>query len=100
MRRFVTIAFAGIFVVTSPVLAAPRARDAAEPVAGDQDQMVCKKFTKTGTLAGSYRTCKTKGEWERERANIRQMNVSNSCATSGQSGAVNPVPGQGNTWDC
>ena len=68
--------------------AAPPARgDAPETAAGSPDQVVCKRFPTTGTLAGSYRTCKTKGEWARERDNLRQFNVANSCRALGEGGA-------------
>jgi hypothetical protein len=54
-------------------------RDQPENAAGNPDKIVCKRFAETGSLVKSYRTCQTKREWERERDNIRQSNVSNSC---------------------
>jgi hypothetical protein len=85
-----------------PAQAAPRpAVDAPETAAGSPDKIVCKTFTRIGSLADRYRTCKTKSEWARERDNLRQSRVTDSCATRGQmGGSVNPVPGQGNTFDC
>jgi hypothetical protein len=44
--------------------------------------MVCKSFLRTGTLADRYRTCKTKGEWERERDNLRELDRAYSCRMS------------------
>ncbi|MFL6843254.1 MAG: hypothetical protein ACJ8ER_00040 [Allosphingosinicella sp.] len=83
MSRLALIALACL--VVAPASAAPRPRgDAPETAAGDRDQIVCKRFPKTGTLAGSYRTCKAKWEWERERQNLRQFNVANSCRTAGE----------------
>ncbi len=41
--------------------------------------MVCKTFTRVGTLADRYRTCKTKAEWERERTNLRDLDRSYGC---------------------
>jgi hypothetical protein len=74
------------FLVAAADAAPPARGDAPETAAGDRDQIVCKRFTKTGTLAGSYRTCKTKWEWERERQNLRQFNVANSCRKIGEGG--------------
>lgn len=87
MNRAVVFASAAMIAATSPVLAAPPAEDAPERAADDRDKVICKRFVKTGTLAGRYRTCKTKWEWERERENIRQMNVSDSCRDRGNGGA-------------
>lgn len=45
-----------------------------------RDKIICKKFLETGSLVKGYRTCKTRDEWERERANIRQnTGNANSC---------------------
>ena len=47
-----------------------------------RDKVICKKFLETGSLVKGYRTCKTRDEWERERANIRQnTGNANSCMT-------------------
>ena len=46
------------------------------------DKMICKRFTRIGTLAGHYRTCKTKREWDREHANIRSAGQSGYCGPS------------------
>jgi hypothetical protein len=67
----------------SSAQAAP-AGDAPESAAGARDKVVCKRFLRTGSLVDSYRTCKTKGEWERERDNVRQFGVSDSCARRGE----------------
>jgi hypothetical protein len=86
---------------TSAQSAPRRATDAPEPVAGNPDKMVCKRFVRIGSLVDSYRTCKTKGEWQRERDNLRQSSLSDSCGRRGETGGgVNPVPGGGNTFDC
>jgi hypothetical protein len=65
------------------VEAAPRrAVDAAEKAAGNPDKVVCKRFTQVGSLVASYRTCKTKREWERERDNLRTQNYSTPCRSA------------------
>jgi hypothetical protein len=80
MPRLVTIAFVCGLASASAAQAAPRSGvDAPERAAGNPDKVVCKKFLKTGSLADSYRTCKTKREWERERDNVRTVNWSSPC---------------------
>ncbi len=101
MHRIVALALACGLAVGPSAQAAPRqAVDAPEGAAGNPDKIVCKRFVRIGSLVDGYRTCKTKKEWERERENARQFKVSDSCATRGQFASVNPIPGQGNTWDC
>lgn len=59
-------------------------RTASSDSVGPSDEMICRRFLRTGTLADYYRTCKTRGEWERERRNIRQgLSVSDSCRNTG-----------------
>lgn len=59
--------------------------DAAEKSADPRDKMICKRFIETGSLVRGYRTCKTKAEWDRERANINQTNTGvGGCARMGQ----------------
>ena len=43
----------------------------AESSATSPDKMICRRFTETGSLVSSYKTCKTRREWEMERENIR-----------------------------
>jgi hypothetical protein len=85
MPRILTIAFACALVSAAAAQSAPRSADAPEKAADARDKIVCKRFVKTGSLADSYRTCKTKWEWERERDNVRQVNWSSPCK-SGESG--------------
>ena len=61
----------GLVSATS-VQSAPRhSVDAGERAAGNPDKIVCKRFVRIGSLVDGYRTCKTKKEWERERATTR-----------------------------
>jgi hypothetical protein len=82
MPRFVAIACTGLLVIGTPAPAAPHRADAPETAAGSPDKMVCKTFTRTGTLADRYRTCKTKAEWETERTNLRELDRSYGCRMS------------------
>jgi hypothetical protein len=56
-----------------------RPRDAAEKAADRSDKVICKRFTKTGSLVDSVRVCKTKGEWQRDRDNLRNSAASGAC---------------------
>lgn len=90
MSRISTVIFASCLIGGTAVQAAPRAGvDAPEKAAGNPDKVVCKRFVKIGSLVDGYRTCKTKGEWERERDNLRQVNWSNPCK-SAESGTCEP----------
>lgn len=102
MHRLITLTAACVLAASTAAQSAPRqANDSPETAAGNPDKIVCKRFTRIGSLVDGYRTCKTKREWETERENLRQAKISDSCASRGQvGGSVNPIPGQGNTWDC
>jgi hypothetical protein len=102
MKRFFAAAVVCILAAAPAAQAAPRQGvDAPEGAAGNPDKIVCKRFTRIGSLVDGYRTCKTKKEWQRERDNLRQVNISDSCATRGQiGGSVSPIPGNQNTFDC
>ncbi len=60
--------------------------DAPERSADAGSKMVCKRFNETGSLVRTYKTCKTKAEWQRERDNVRSGSVANSCRLSGTVG--------------
>jgi len=80
MPRLVTIALVCGLAGASAAHSAPRrGADAPEGAAGNPEKMVCKTFTRIGTLADRYRTCKTKAEWERERTNLRDLDRSYGC---------------------
>lgn len=75
-------------VQTAPATPVPVKSDASAPErsADAGSKMVCKRFAETGSLVRSYKTCKTKAEWQRERDNIRSGSVANSCRMSGVTG--------------
>ena len=67
-----------LILIALAVLAAPnsgeqstRKADAAEQSTDAQDKMICKRFVDTGSLVRGTRVCKTKHEWELDRAQIR-----------------------------
>jgi hypothetical protein len=86
MSRLWIPALAGLLVAGSTAVAGPHKADNPENAAGGRDKVICKRFVKTGSLVDGYRTCKTKWEWERERENIRQFGVSDSCSKRGEGG--------------
>ena len=61
--------------------------DRPERASDPNNRMVCKRFIRTGSLVDGYRECKTKWEWQRERDDRRQMNVSDSCRDRANGGA-------------
>lgn len=75
MRR---IAIALIALTTLGAGQAPT--DAPERSAGPLDKMICKRFMRTGSLVASYRTCKTKRQWDIERDARKMYSVSDGCA--------------------
>lgn len=100
MNRFVTLTIACVLGASTAAAAAPQPADAPEQPADPNEKIVCKTFTRIGTLASRYRTCKTKGEWQRERDNLRQVNISDSCRSRGSGGPASPMPGSPGTYDC
>ncbi len=66
--------------IADPEASKPLKREVAERSADAGDKMLCKRFPKTGTLAGGERICKTKRDWERERDAARQWGGSGSTS--------------------
>lgn len=87
MHRATAVAVAFVLASVSAAESAPREANTSERAADPRDKMVCKRFVKTGSLVDGYRTCKTKGEWDRERDNVRQFSVSDSCRLRGEPSA-------------
>lgn len=88
MVVFLSVALLAVGPVAVPTPAAtPRPTQVAERSADPRDKMICKRFLETGSLVRGYRTCKTKGEWERERDNIRAAGGGgDSCRNRGNGG--------------
>ena len=100
MNRFIAATLAGVLAASTAAEAAPRRADSPEQPSDPNDKIVCKTFTRIGSLADRDRTCKTKGEWQRERDNLRQVNVTDSCRSRQGGMAGSPVPGSPATYDC
>jgi hypothetical protein len=100
MNRFIALAAVGVMAVSAVAEAAPRRADSIEQPSDPGDKIVCKRFVRIGSLVDAYRTCKTKAEWQRERDNIRQVNISDSCRSRALAPPGTPAPGSPGTYDC
>lgn len=79
MRRIFTLVVAGFFAIGAAAEARPPAANGSGQSAAPKDKVICKRFTRIGSLVDSYRTCKTKSEWDRERENLQQVNWASPC---------------------
>ncbi|WP_010186257.1 hypothetical protein [Sphingomonas sp. PAMC 26605] len=58
-----------------------------KPAASAPDKPVCKQFPITGSLVGSKKICKTRREWDDERAQLRASGTGfDACANGGVGG--------------
>lgn len=73
MHRFTVLAL--LLAVAAPAAQA-KTKDAPEKAVDAADKVICKRFTKTGSLVDSERVCKTKAEWQRDRDELRSINQS------------------------
>jgi hypothetical protein len=81
MHHVMISCLATALFVTGAANAAATKRAQSTKASASGDKVSCKRFTRTGSLVDSYKTCKTNREWDRERANLR---------TAGQSGYCGP----------
>lgn len=79
MSRFVTILLGCALAMASQAQAGSTNTNENEQAAASRDKVICKRFAKTGSLVATYKTCKTKWEWDRERENLRQSSSSTAC---------------------
>ncbi|WP_293974088.1 hypothetical protein [Sphingomonas sp.] len=68
-----------ILLALPALTAATLPRDEPERAADSADKVVCKRFIRTGSLIDGYRVCKTKAQWEHDRANIRVLSTIDGC---------------------
>lgn len=81
-----TLLFLALVPATA-MAAAPRSElDRPEAAAGRHDQVICKRFTEIGSLIASRKICRTKRDWENERANLSMRDPIGSCAGGSQGG--------------
>ena len=63
-----------------------RTADEGERASDAPEKVICKRFTETGSLVRAQRVCKTKRDWDRERAVIRSAPTMDSCSVRGEAG--------------
>ena len=69
------LALPALALAQTPKTDADKAESAGDP----QNRMICKRFTEIGSLIASHKICKTKREWDGERAAMRLGNTSGQC---------------------
>jgi hypothetical protein len=79
MKAIVALALACVVAGATAAQSAPREADTPQRAADPGNKIVCKTFTRIGSLADRYRTCKTTSEWQRERDNLRELDKAYSC---------------------
>ena len=85
MRDFAIVTIiAGGILAAGPAQAVQSTSGTSARAADPRDRMICRRYLRTGSLADTYRTCKTRGEWDREQENVRQFSVSDACRTRGE----------------
>jgi hypothetical protein len=72
--------------------AAPQ-RDEPERAADPLGKVICKKFLRTGSLVDSYRVCKSKADWQRDRDNVRGLGSGAACGVSDSPDPLKPGSG-------
>lgn len=88
MRSFALLTtISASLVAAGPALAVQSVSGTSARAAAPRDRMICRRFLRTGSLADTYRTCKTRGEWDREQENVRQFSVADACRTRGEPSA-------------
>ena len=100
MHRSIALTAACLLAASTAAQSAPRRVDAAEQPSDPNEKIICKSFTRIDSLADRYRTCKTKADWQRERDNLRQVNISDSCNSRYNGASGSPAPGSPATYDC
>jgi hypothetical protein len=83
MRRFALFAVASAFAAATAAHAVPPPAGTSARSVDARDRIICRRYLRTGSLVDGYRTCKTRAEWDREQENVRQLSVTDSCATRG-----------------
>lgn len=76
-----------ILLLLSLVAADPQPTPVSTPqrASAAPEKMVCKQFPITGSLVGSKKICKTRREWDEERAQLRASSGTgfDACANGG-----------------
>jgi hypothetical protein len=86
MYRPIIFSAAALLSAATAVYAVPPAANTSAKSTDPRDRLVCRRFTETGSLVRSYRTCKTQREWDREADGLRALSSSNSCRDTANGG--------------
>jgi len=90
VKRSLILAIGTLMLAAGSAFVLPSYADAEEKASDPRDRIICRRFQRTGSLADTYRVCKTRWEWERERENIRQFRSSESCREGGEGQTCSP----------
>lgn len=75
------------------LIAVPAAAEAPKPTKAAGERMVCKGFTRTGSLVARDRICKTQAEWDWEREMRRSAGAIDGCRTRAEPDPLKPGGG-------
>jgi hypothetical protein len=88
MVRYAIFTAMALLSAVTTVYAGPPASTATAKAVDPRDQIVCRRFARTGSLADTTRVCKTRREWDRDAENIRApgagVDSCNARANGGQ----------------
>jgi len=80
MYRYAIFTAAALLSAVTTVYAEPTASTSTAKSADSRDQIVCRRFVRTGSLVDGYRVCKTRREWDRDAENLRATGAgTDSC---------------------
>ena len=80
MYRYAIFTAAALLSAVTTVYAEPTASATTAKSADSRDQIVCRRFVRTGSLVDGYRVCKTRREWDRDAENLRSTGAgTDSC---------------------
>jgi hypothetical protein len=75
-----------LFLLALPAIALAQTPATQENSTDSPDKVICKRFTVIGSLVGKKKVCKTKREWETDRARLREAMSPGQCAGAGGAG--------------
>lgn len=81
--------FAALFALSicaAPALARDKEVLEAEHVSDAADKIICKRYPETGSLVRTVKVCGTKADWEKKRADLRYLAVTDACRLRSEGG--------------
>ena len=86
MHRLAIFSVAAALSAATAVYAAPPTSGTTAKAVDPRDQIVCRRFVRTGSLVDGYRICKARREWDRDSENVRALSSSDSCRSEANGG--------------